>query len=43
MKSLKFVGIKAVGHNEELQLITFFDNWENVEARDLHTRGVPEM
>ena len=29
-----------VGHTEELKLITFCENWENVEARVLYTRGV---
>ena len=39
-KALKFVVIKAVVHTIELQLTTFFDNWENVQARALYTRGV---
>jgi len=32
--------VKVVGHTEELQLITFCNNWENVEERALYTRCV---
>ena len=32
--------LKVFGHTEKLQLITCCDNWENVEARALHRRGV---
>ena len=28
------------GHTEKLQLITFCDNWQNIEARALYTQGV---
>ena len=37
VKTLKLIQIKLVGHSEELQLLTFCDNWENVETRSLYT------
>ena len=40
LKALNSVRIKVVDHTEELQLITFYGNWENVEARALYTQGV---
>ena len=42
LKVMKFARIKVVGFIEELQLITFCDNLENVEARSLHSRSVGE-
>jgi len=35
--AMKFIWIKVVGHTEELQLMTFCDKRENVEARALYT------
>ena len=31
---------RPAGGISQLQLITFYDNWENVEARTLYRRGI---
>ena len=36
--AVKTESVRTDGHTEELQLSTFCDNWENVEARYLCTR-----